>query len=95
MAAASSFLVSDTRCGKAIRAMQEYDPDFDIEELCFESEEVFKEFFCNYLAGNLKYIEMVCGNTALALTKSSIQLREKEGWKYKYEELLNNDRSQF
>jgi hypothetical protein len=32
---------------------------------------------------------MTCASTALGLTKGTIQLRQKEGWRYKYEELLN------
>jgi hypothetical protein len=34
-------------------------------------------------------MDMVCSGTALGLTKGTIQLREKEGWEYKYQELLN------
>lgn len=36
--------------------MKKYDPHFDLEELCYEAEEVFKEFYCNYLAGNKEYL---------------------------------------
>jgi hypothetical protein len=32
--------------------MKLYDPDFDIEELTYEAEEIFQEFYCNFLAGN-------------------------------------------
>lgn len=32
---------------------------------------------------------MICGGTAGALCKAQIEQREKEGWKFKYEELLN------
>ena len=41
--------------------MQKYDPDFDLQELHYEAVEVFKEFFCNYLAGNLEYLKKVMG----------------------------------
>ena len=51
----------ESRCAQAVKAMQMYDPDFDINELPFEAEEVFKEFFCNYLSGHLDYIEKVSG----------------------------------
>jgi hypothetical protein len=51
---------SETQTAKAIKIMTAYDPDFDLEELCMESEEIFKEFYCNFLAGNMDYIEKVC-----------------------------------
>ena len=86
---AADLVVNETSCARAIREMQKYDPEFDLEELTYESQEIFQEFFCNYLTGNQEYLDMVCGQTALAVVKSSVQLREKEGWRYKYEELLN------
>ena len=69
--------------------MQKYDPDFDLEELTDEAMEIFQEFYCNFLSGNKEYLEMVCGGTAGALCKAHIEQREKEGWVFKYEELLN------
>ena len=69
--------------------MQSYDPDFDLEDLTDEAIEIFQEFYCNFLSGNTEYLDMVCGGTAGALCKAQIELRGKEGWKYKYEELLN------
>ena len=69
--------------------MQRYDPDFDLEELTDEAMEIFQEFYCNFLSGNKEYLEMVCGGTAGALCKAHIEQREKEGWVFKYEELLN------
>ncbi len=68
--------------------MKKYDPDFDLEELVFEAEEIFKEFYCNYLAGNKDYIDNVSSGP-VALLGALIELRKKEGWKYKYEELLD------
>jgi len=50
-------LFNESQCGRAVRHMQKYDAEFDLEDLSYEAEEVFKEFFCNYLSGNLKYIE--------------------------------------
>ena len=69
--------------------MRRYDPDFDIEQLAFEAEEVFKEFYCNYLTGNKQYIELVCGPTVSPVLKAMCELREKEGWKFKFEEFLD------
>ena len=68
--------------------MKKYDPDFDLEELVFEVEEIFKEFYCNYLAGNKEYLDNVSSGP-VALLGALIELRKKEGWKYKYEELLD------
>ena len=51
----------ESSCGHAIKEMQKYDPYFDINDLTIEAKEVFKEFFCNYLAGNLEYLEKVSG----------------------------------
>jgi len=75
--------------------MQRYDPEFDLEELNYEAEEIFKEFFCNFLSGNMQYCEKVCASTALGFVKAHIQLREKEGWRYKYDELLTCGRADF
>ena len=57
----ASKVTSDTACGRAILNMQAYDCDFDIEELTYEVEELSKEFFCNYFAGNINYIDKVMG----------------------------------
>jgi len=32
-------------------------------------EEIFKEFFCNFLAGNMPYLEKVCAKEGLAVVK--------------------------
>ena len=82
-------IMNDTPCAKAIIAMQKYDPEFDLEDLGDEAMEIFQEFYCNFLSGNKEYLEMVTGGTASAICKASIELREKEGWRFRYEELLN------
>ena len=79
----------DTACGKAILNMQEYDQDFDIEDLTHEVEELTKEFFCNYLTGNQEYIDTVMGGPAHSFCKAMIELRLKEKWTYKLEELID------
>ena len=82
-------ILSETGCALAITHMKKYDPEFDIEELQYEAEEIFKEFYCNYLTGNVDYLDMVCGSQAGALCKAMIEIRQKQGWVHKYEELLN------
>ena len=82
-------IVSESACAQAIKAMKKYDPDFDLEDLSDEAQEIFQEFYCNFLSGNKDYLSMVCGGTAGALCKAHIEQREKEGWRFKYEELLN------
>jgi len=52
--------------------MQAYDPYFDFEELEYEATEVFQEFYCNFLAGNLEYLQKVSAGTALAVCKGDI-----------------------
>lgn len=47
---------AETQWTKAVREMKRYDPSFDLEELPFEAEECFREFYCNYLAGNKEYL---------------------------------------
>lgn len=69
--------------------MQKYDPTFDLQELNYEVNEIFKEFFCNYLAGNVQYLEKVCGSAGLAVTKTECKRRETEGWKYRYTDVLD------
>jgi hypothetical protein len=41
------------------------------------------------LSGNIDYLEKVSGGPALAISKSEIKQRATEGWKYKYEEVLD------
>ncbi len=60
-AGAKDALFAESTCARAVREMQKTDPNFDIEELAFEAEEIFKEFYCNFLSGNTEYIEKVCG----------------------------------
>jgi len=55
--------------------MRRYDPEFEFEALTFEAEEIFKEFYCNYLSGNTAFLELVCGTTVLPLLKAMIELR--------------------
>jgi len=52
--------IRENRWERAILKMKLYDADFDLENLTFEAEEVFKEFYCNFLAGNKNYMELVC-----------------------------------
>ena len=60
-------------------------------ELNYEVQEIFNEFFCNYLSGNLPFLEKVCGGPALAIVKSEIKRRQTEFWKYKYDDILDSE----
>ena len=55
--------------------MEAYDPYFQFEELEMEATDIFAEFYCNFLTGNLEYLEIVSGGPALAITKADIQRR--------------------
>lgn len=79
----------ESNCARAIKEMKKYDPDFDIIELHHEFQEIFKEFFCNFLEGNLDYLQKVCGQAGLAIVKGDIKTREVGGWKHKYTEFLD------
>lgn len=79
----------ESSCGKAIKEMQRYDPHFNLEELSFEAEEIFKEFFCNFLSGNVEYLEKVAGGQALAVTKSDVKVRKTENWDYMFHDILD------
>lgn len=52
-------LTADTAWAKAVHEMLRYDPEFNIEDLTFEAEEIFKEYYCNFLSGNLDYLKSV------------------------------------
>ena len=69
--------------------MVAYDPYFDLNDLETEAKEIFAEFHCNFLTGNLEYLEKVAGGPALAKCKTDIQSRIKDQWRYKYEEVLD------
>jgi len=75
--------------------MQAYDPYFEFEELENEATEIFKEFYTNFLVGNLEYLEIVSGGPALAICKTEIKRRKTEKWAYKYEEMLDCGRATF
>mgnify|MGYP000875900841 CR=1 FL=1 len=80
---------TETSCAKAIKNMEAYDPYFDLNDLEVEVTEIFKEFYCNFLSGNLEFLETVSGGPALAICKTEIKRRAKEQWEYKYEDLLD------
>jgi len=79
---------SETGQALAVKEMKKYDPEFDLEELLYEAEEIFQEFYCNYLTGNDEYLKLICGSTAGAQIQALIEGRKKEGWQYKYDEVL-------
>lgn len=86
---ATDLIFMESSVAKAVKEMKKYDPEFDLLELAFEAEEVFKEFFCNFLEGNLEYLEKTCGMAGLAVVKGDIKRREVEGWRYKYTDILD------
>jgi hypothetical protein len=65
----------ESSCALAIKSMEAYDPNFVFDELEIEAKDIFLECYCNFLAGNLDYIEKVCGGAALAICKSDIVRR--------------------
>ena len=75
--------------------MEAYDPYFDFDELEIEATEFFKEFYCNFLSGNLDYLETVSAGPALAICKTEIKRRATEHWKYKYDEMLDCTKATF
>lgn len=85
----TDYAFSESNCARAIKEMQKYDREFDLLQLAYEFEEIFKEFFCNFLEGNLEYLEKVCGSAGLAIVKSDIKLRQTEGWRHKYADFLD------
>lgn len=88
-ATVADMATQETGCARAISMMEAYDPDFDLNELEIEAAEVFKEFYTNFLAGNLEYLETVSGGVALGLCKAECKRRATEGWRYRYEDLLH------
>lgn len=79
---------ADTPMARAIMEMKKYDPHFDFNGLHYEVEEVFREFYCNYLDGNKEYVQKVTGGEATVM-QAMIQMREEQGWAYKYPEVLD------
>lgn len=75
--------------------MQAYDPFFDFEELEVEAGDIFAEFYCNFLSGNLEYLEKVSSGVALAICKAEFKRRETDGWKNRYEDLLDCGKAVF
>jgi hypothetical protein len=75
--------------------MQAYDPYFDFDDLEIEATEIFKEFYCNFLTGNIEYLETVSGGPALAICKTEIKRRAVEHWEYKYDEMLDCGKATF
>ena len=44
--------------------MKRYDPEFDFLSMQYEVEEVFREFYCNYLDGNKEYVKALTSGEA-------------------------------
>ena len=86
---ATDMIFMESNCARAIKEMKLYDPDFEVTELYFEAEEIFKEFFCNFLEGNIEYLQKVCGMAGLAIVKGDLKRREVEGWRHKYTDILD------
>ena len=86
---------TESSCARAIKNMEAYDPYFQLEDLEAEATEIFKEFYCNFLSGNIDYLEKVSGGPALAICKGEIKRRATEGWQYKYDDLLDCENATF
>lgn len=57
----SDYVYTESSCAKAIKAMEQYDPYFKFDELEVEAADIFREFYCNFLSGNVEYLEKVSG----------------------------------
>ena len=86
--AVADTIVGETGLAVAVRDMQRFDSEFDISELPFEGEEIFREFYEAFLVGDLEYLQKFCGEAALAVVKSELKRREVEGWVPKFKEPL-------
>ena len=75
MSSISDIAMMESSCAKAVKDMKRFDKDFDLMNLTFEAEEIFKEFYSNYLTGHLIYLEKVCGKAALAIVKTEVKRR--------------------
>lgn len=85
----------ETQCAKAIKYMEAYDAYFNFNELEIEAKDIFQEFYCNFLAGNIEFLEKVSGGVALAICKADIKRRKDEGWINKYDDPLDFSNATF
>jgi hypothetical protein len=85
-AQAVDYAYVESTCAKAIKAMEAYDPDFDLHDLEKEAGEIFREFYCNFLAGNLDFLDKVSAGPALAVCKAHVKGRATQGAIYMFEE---------
>jgi hypothetical protein len=60
-----------------------------LNELEQEASDIFAEFYCNFLSGNLDYLQEVSGGVALGKCKADFQNRVTNKWKYKYTDVLD------
>lgn len=72
-AQAADYAYMESSCAKAVKNMEKYDPDFDLYELEKEAGEIFREFYCNFLSGNVEFLSSVSGGTALAISKAHLK----------------------
>lgn len=91
----TDFVTTESTTARATKEMLKYDPEFNLNDLGYEAQEIFKEFYCNYLAGNLDYIEKVCGGPGLAIAKTEVKRRATEGWKNYYTDILDIGQTNF
>lgn len=85
-AQAIDYAYIESSCAKAIKSMEAYDPDFDLHDLEKEAGEIFREFYCNFLSGNIEFLDKVSAGPALALCKAHVKLRATDGAIYMFEE---------
>ena len=55
----------ESSCARAVK--QAYDPYFYFNDLEIGAKDIFQEFYCNFLAGNLEFLEKVTEGVALAI----------------------------
>lgn len=79
---------TESSMAKAIKYMRKYDAEFDIEELRFEVEEVFREFYNAYLSDDIEFLEKVSADAALGMTKNLVKIRKEKGMEYTFKEIL-------
>ena len=85
----TDMVLTESNHARAVKEMLAYDPEFDLGLLQFEMEEIFKEFYCNFLEGNLPYLEKVCAGPGLAFVKGNLKVREVEKWKHRYTDIID------
>jgi len=88
---AYDMIFTESNTAQAIRQMQSFDPDFEIEDFLYEARDLFEMMYTYQLHADIETLSLFVGEQALAFWKNILTVRTKTGIEPKYKEVLSVD----